>query len=222
MRARMYRDDLERVVDEIENSEIMWLGISRGALGYDQINTDGEVTVRSEVARLTRLYDRAVKTNTMNNPDMYMAGAGSDGVQAGLRVKALPSQPGVPVSAPQTVPAASATDASAAPAAPVATAAPIPDPDESPATAAKPKPPPKYTASDAPKDDKKATSGEPSTSPAAGTEGKIESSPNGEATHDESSGSTLNDSSQAGSSTESNAKPTVTSVNKPDGPKESV
>jgi len=28
MRARMYRDDLERVVDEIENSEIMWLGIS--------------------------------------------------------------------------------------------------------------------------------------------------------------------------------------------------
>ena len=30
MRARMYRDDLERVVDEIENSEIMWLGISKG------------------------------------------------------------------------------------------------------------------------------------------------------------------------------------------------
>ncbi len=26
MRARMYRDDLERVVDEIENSEVMWLG----------------------------------------------------------------------------------------------------------------------------------------------------------------------------------------------------
>jgi hypothetical protein len=25
MRARMYRDDLERVVDEIENSEIMWV-----------------------------------------------------------------------------------------------------------------------------------------------------------------------------------------------------
>src|ERR1700712_5724508 len=72
MRARMYRDDMERVVDEIENSEIMWLGISRGVHGYDQINTDGEVTVRSEVARLTRLYDKAVRTNTMNNPDMYM------------------------------------------------------------------------------------------------------------------------------------------------------
>jgi len=28
MRARMYRDDLERVVDEIENSEIMWRGKS--------------------------------------------------------------------------------------------------------------------------------------------------------------------------------------------------
>lgn len=26
MRARMFRDDLERVVDEIENSEIMWRG----------------------------------------------------------------------------------------------------------------------------------------------------------------------------------------------------
>jgi hypothetical protein len=26
MRARMYRDDLERLVDEIENSEIMWRG----------------------------------------------------------------------------------------------------------------------------------------------------------------------------------------------------
>ena len=28
MRARMFRDDLERVVDEIENSEIMWRGAS--------------------------------------------------------------------------------------------------------------------------------------------------------------------------------------------------
>jgi len=27
MRARMYKDDLERVVDEIENSEVMWLGM---------------------------------------------------------------------------------------------------------------------------------------------------------------------------------------------------
>jgi len=27
MRARMYKDDLERVVDEIENSEVMWLGL---------------------------------------------------------------------------------------------------------------------------------------------------------------------------------------------------
>ena len=26
MRARMFRDDLERVVDEIENSEVMWRG----------------------------------------------------------------------------------------------------------------------------------------------------------------------------------------------------
>jgi hypothetical protein len=85
MRARMFRDDLERVVDEIENSEVMWLGISKGVLGYEDIDTgapkEGEegkerernpnaVTVRSEVARLTRLYDRAVRSNTANNPDM--------------------------------------------------------------------------------------------------------------------------------------------------------
>lgn len=30
MRARMYKDDLERVVDEIENSEVMWLGTAIG------------------------------------------------------------------------------------------------------------------------------------------------------------------------------------------------
>ena len=75
MRARMYRDDLERIVDEIENSEIMWRGISEGVHGYKEIDTD-EVTVRTEVARLTRLYDRAIRLNGMNNPDMYMAGAG--------------------------------------------------------------------------------------------------------------------------------------------------
>jgi hypothetical protein len=117
---------MERVVDEIENSEVMWLGISRGVLGYDEINTDGEVTVRSEVARLTRLYDRAVKTNTMNNPDTYMAGGSVDGTQAGLRARPLPSQP------------APVADTLAAVAAPVAPAAQAPDPDESPATIAKP------------------------------------------------------------------------------------
>lgn len=83
MRARMYRDDLERVVDEIENSEVMWRGISEGVHGYDEIDTD-EVTVRSEVARLTRLYERAIRLNGMNNPDMYMAGAGAfDGNSSG-------------------------------------------------------------------------------------------------------------------------------------------
>src|SRR5215469_1284893 len=54
MRARMYRDDLERVVDEIENSEVMWLGISKHMNGYSDIDNK-EVTVRSEVARLSRL-----------------------------------------------------------------------------------------------------------------------------------------------------------------------
>ncbi|KAK7191025.1 uncharacterized protein CC84DRAFT_1163616 [Paraphaeosphaeria sporulosa] len=67
MRARMFRDDLERVVDEMENSEVMWLGIQAGAHGYDEIAIDGEVSVRSEVARLTRLYDKVVRNNTMND-----------------------------------------------------------------------------------------------------------------------------------------------------------
>ncbi|MGG6498998.1 UNVERIFIED_CONTAM: hypothetical protein NY603_39325, partial [Bacteroidetes bacterium 56_B9] len=67
----MFRDDLDRVVDEIDNSATMWRGISQGIHGYDAIDTDEAVTVRSEVARLTRLYDRAVKTNTINDPDYY-------------------------------------------------------------------------------------------------------------------------------------------------------
>lgn len=84
LRARMFRDDLERVIDEVENSAVMWFGISRGAHGYEAIDTDDQVTVRGEVARLTRLYDKAVKTNTMNDPDMYSAGT-SDSYMAGLR-----------------------------------------------------------------------------------------------------------------------------------------
>lgn len=67
MRARMYRDDLDRVVDEIENSEVMWLGIQSGVHGYDEIAIDDSISVRSEVARLTRLYDKVVKNNTMND-----------------------------------------------------------------------------------------------------------------------------------------------------------
>lgn len=42
IRARMFRDDLERVVDEIENSAFMWYGISQGVHGYEAIDTDGQ------------------------------------------------------------------------------------------------------------------------------------------------------------------------------------
>lgn len=146
MRSRMYRDDLERVVDEIENSEIMWLGISSDVHGYDEIDTDSEVTVRSEVARLTRLYDRAVRNNTLNNPDMYMAGSfgGSDG---GLRNRQIGTQPNVPITMPVEPPApvpapvtGTANGGSAAPAPSAPAAAPASDPDQSPASApSKPK-----------------------------------------------------------------------------------
>ena len=123
MRARMFRDDLERVVDEIENSAIMWLGISKNVHGYDAIDTEDEVTVRSEVARLTRLYDRAVKINTINDPDNYSMAGPSDPHSAALRDKyALPAPP---------APVPAATSEEPAPAAPAA--APE-DPDASPAT----------------------------------------------------------------------------------------
>ena len=72
------------MVDEIENSEVMWLGISKGVHGYEDIATksdrDGSeakgnrnpnaVSVWSEVARLRRLYDLAVSKNVFNDPDM--------------------------------------------------------------------------------------------------------------------------------------------------------
>lgn len=136
MRARMFRDDLERVVDEIENSAMMWLGISKGVHGYDKIDTDDQVTVRSEVARLTRLYDRAIKTNTVNDPDTYSTGAPPDPHAAALR-SAAAGQIGLPppppaVSATMTVPLSGPPPAEAAVVAPVAAQ----DLDASPATKA--------------------------------------------------------------------------------------
>ena len=151
MRARMYRDDLERVVDEIENSEVMWLGISKGVHGYEDIDTgtkqdgkDGKdggyernpnaVTVRSEVARLTRLFDRAVRNNTVNNPDMYMTGGG-DGGSGGAT--SLRNRIGGGAAAPVSIvtPVVSAAPGAPAPQPPVEQPH---DPDESPASAPAP------------------------------------------------------------------------------------
>lgn len=74
MRARMFRDELEEVVDEIEDSRTMWLGIKHGVHGYDEIDIEDRVSVRSEVARLTNMYESAVKKYTENNPDLYNTG----------------------------------------------------------------------------------------------------------------------------------------------------
>lgn len=140
MRSRMFRDDLDRVVDEIENSAVMWKGISQKIHGYDAIDTDEAVTVRSEVARLTRLYDRAVKTSTMNDPDFYGAGVAADLATAGLRNRA--GQPLVHVAPSSQVPAVPAPGNSATgPGA--ADAGPSIDLDESPATKAPAPTPPK-------------------------------------------------------------------------------
>lgn len=146
MRARMYRDDLERVVDEVENSEVMWRGIADGVHGYKDIDTD-EVTVRSEVARLTRLYERAVRLNGLNNPDMYMAGSGGydQSASSGLRGGNTRSGAGLgnaTIAVPAAIPVAPQITVNAGPAIPAAVpavTAPSQEPtdtDVSPATAA--------------------------------------------------------------------------------------
>ena len=127
----MFRDDLDRVVDEIENSEVMWLGISRQMHGYDDEDMD-EVSVRSEGARLTRLYDKAVRNNPLNNPDMYMQESAS-GQDLSTRLRARSTPQATPSASAPAVP--SVTDQTPA----IAAAPPASDPDESPATA-KPKP----------------------------------------------------------------------------------
>jgi len=152
MRARMYRDDLERVVDEIENSEVMWLGISKHMHGYSDID-DKEVTVRSEVARLSRLYDRAVKSNTFNNPDMYMATSGLDPTSLALRTHAGPGQQSRQAGPQNVAVGSSAGPSTGAVLVPTTTA---PDPDVSPATAPDTKSDKKPVASST-KDDKKPT-----------------------------------------------------------------
>ncbi|KAL8689922.1 MAG: hypothetical protein Q9218_004516 [Villophora microphyllina] len=87
MRARMFLDDLEHVVDEIENSRVMWLGIKHGVHGYDEVDVNDKCSVRSEVARLTRLYESAVKKYVQNNPELYSAGAGALDPITGLKAR---------------------------------------------------------------------------------------------------------------------------------------
>ena len=123
MRARMFRDDLEHVVDEIENSKTMWLGIKHHVHGYDEVDVDDKVSVRSEVARLTRLYESAVQKYVQNNPDLYSASGGVLDPVTGLR-----SRPGAAATQP------SAGNSANTPSAPAADVSPAAD-DESPATA---------------------------------------------------------------------------------------
>ena len=131
MRARMFRDDLEHVVNEIENSETMWLGIKNSVHGYNEIDIDDKVSVRSEVARLTRLYEAAVKKYRQNSPDMYNAGGGLLDPVTGLRPR-----PGAAAQVPAAAAGPGAADASASDPSPAS--APADDADESPATAKNP------------------------------------------------------------------------------------
>lgn len=148
-RTRLFRDDLSRVVDEIENSEIMWLGIAQGIHGYDDIDIDDKVTVRSEVARLMRLYEKAMRSWMMSNPDNYLMGQ-SDGAGTALRSRAGIGG-GFPPNAPTTMPVLPTTTPLPVAAPGPSTTAPVAqpsveppaarndeDPDQSPATAPRP------------------------------------------------------------------------------------
>ena len=133
MRARMFRDDLEHIVEEIENSKTMWLGIRDNVHGYQEIDIDDKVSVRSEIARLTRLYESAVKRNMQNNPEMYSLGGGMLDPISGLRGR---SGAGVQLPPVAAVPEASGASApTPVPAAAAAAAPETSDADESPATA---------------------------------------------------------------------------------------
>ncbi len=154
------------------------IGISNGVHGYEDIDTgstkDGKaaernpnaVTVRSEVARLTRLYDRAVRNNTVNNPDMYMTGA-VDGNYGGAALRNRGGGGTAPVAVAPTVaaPVVSVTPGQPAVVGPVAAPAVVHDPDESPATAP---PVPK------PKEEKKAEELKPEAKDAEASKPEVE------------------------------------------------
>ena len=93
MRARMFRDDLEEVVDEIEDSRVMWMAIKHGVHGYDEIDVDDKVSVRSEVARLTKMYEDACKKHAESNPDMH-GKAGAKGEWGGLKARPVAAHAG--------------------------------------------------------------------------------------------------------------------------------
>ncbi|KAK3619525.1 hypothetical protein LTR56_023960 [Elasticomyces elasticus] len=121
VRARMFRDELDRIVNEIENSAVMWHGVSKNVHGYSDIDTNDSVT-----------------NSTINDPDNFAAGMSGDPYSAALRTR--PGQPGQPALPPAVqAPATVVPTAPADVAAPVPAAA-VPDPDESPATKA-PEPP---------------------------------------------------------------------------------
>jgi hypothetical protein len=102
----------------------MKTGISRNMHGYDEIDTMDQVTVRSEVARLTRLFDRAVRNNTANNPDIYMGNQTGGTQDVKLRQSIAIPSPAIAIIPPQD-------GGDAVSVAPV----PVPeDPDASPAT----------------------------------------------------------------------------------------
>jgi hypothetical protein len=103
----------------------MKLGISRNMHGYDEIDTSDQVTVRSEVARLTRLFDRAVRNNTANNPDIYQGNQTGSTQDVKLRQSVAIPSPAVAILPPQ----GGVVDDTI-----VAPVPAIPDPDASPAT----------------------------------------------------------------------------------------
>ena len=81
MRARMYRDELGKVLDGLEDAEGMFLGVAEGLDGYKgesyvTIDENGReveepVTVREVVEKLTGSFERVVQNATTNYPDFW-------------------------------------------------------------------------------------------------------------------------------------------------------
>lgn len=54
----------------------MWLGIRHSIHEYEEFDVEDKVSISSEVARCTLLYDSAVNKYVPSSPDMYSSAEG--------------------------------------------------------------------------------------------------------------------------------------------------
>ncbi len=178
----------------------------------DAIDTDDQVTVRGEVARLTRLYDKAVKTNTLNDPDMYATGGPGDLHSSALRDRTAQAGPAtIAPPVPVAAPAPETTEPTPAAVAPE-------DLDAAPATKSPEPEPSQPKDSDPPAEGKPPTTTEEPSSPAAApTDSPPFGSSNDQtAAIDDTATSATGTATAASSSTTTTSAPAATAASDPD------